>query len=77
MSYDYHLWNRTTLDDRDDYIDDDPGVIDQGTMGRLGINKYGDGDADDAEIDCEMIHDRRNVRSLPSAPDPYFKRRSL
>lgn len=73
---DYHLKGRTTPDLRDDYADDDPGVI-AIADGRLGINKYGDGDDDDAEIDCEMIHNRRNVRSLPTAPDPFSNRRSL
>lgn len=71
---DYNLWPRHTSDLRDDYADDDPGVITT-QNGRLAINKYGDGDADDEELTCEMIHNRRNVRSLPSAPDPYFKRR--
>ena len=70
---------RYTPDNRDDYASDDPGIITV-QRGRLGINKYGDGDADDVEIDCEMIHDRRNVMPLlgdSDIPDPYFKRRSL
>jgi hypothetical protein len=72
----YHELGRHTPDLRDDYAEDDPGFITV-QRGRLFINKYGDGDADDAEIDCEMIHDRRNVMPLPDAPDPYFKRHAL
>lgn len=71
---DYHLPGRYTPDNRDDYEDDDPGVITT-QRGRLGINKYGDGDADDAEADYTSIHNRRNVTPLPTqTPDPYSHR---
>lgn len=65
---------RPVSDNRDDYADDDPGVITVDD-GRIGLNQYSDNDSDDADTDCEMTHNRRNTRSLPSnVPDPHFKK---
>lgn len=68
---------RFTPDLRDDYEDCDPGII-AAQDGRLGLNIYGDGDADDADADYTTLHYRRNTRPLAEdVPDPFYKRRSL
>lgn len=74
--YDYHVWSRHTPNTDDDYESDDPGII-AVLDGRLGYSNSAVDEEDDDEGICKMIHDRRNVRSLSNAPDPYFKRRSL
>jgi len=71
--YAYHRWSRTTPDNRDDYAECDPGVI-AAEDGRTAILQWSDGDEDDEDYIYAMIHNRRNVRPLPDAPDPYFKR---
>lgn len=76
MPYNSYEDGRQTPDLRDDFECCDPGVI-AITDGRLGLDKYSDNDADDADADYNMIHHRRNTRSLPSAPDPYYKRKPL
>ena len=59
--------------DRDDF-GDDPGII-SNQVGRLGVNKYGDGDLDDEDADYTNVHCRRNVTPLVNnTPDPYKHR---